>query len=273
LTVAKAGFLFLLPLPLLLAVIAALVADDTGRLALVSAALAAFWSAGVLAWRGLAQEMRYALGEQADLDRVPRKLLSAALTTGGAGLTALAAGHTPMGAATFAALGGVGHLCLYGLDKRSRRVSVAQVDGVDVSDVTVQLEQAYQRLRRIDAAARTIAVPEFQTRLARITQVGRDILTKIERDPRDAVRARRFLHLYLDSTERVTEEYAKTHKGLTTVPLEENFRKLLIDMESSFSEQHRKLLENDAVSLDVEIEVLNARLKQEGLGDYVEKRA
>jgi 5-bromo-4-chloroindolyl phosphate hydrolysis protein len=188
-------------------------------------------------------------------------------------MTALAAGHRPLGAATFAAVGGVGHLCFYGVDQRGRRITVAQVDGVDLPSITEQLEQAHRRLRRIDAAARAIAVPEFQSRLARITQVGRDILAKIERDPRDATRARRFLHLYLDSTERVTQEYAKTHKDLSSRPLEENFRKLLVEMEGTFSEQYRKLLESDAVSLDVEIEVLNARLKQEGLGNYVEKRA
>lgn len=42
-------------------------------------------------------------------------------------------------------------------------------------------------------------------------------------------------------------------------------------MEKSFTEQHRRLLESDALSLDVEIEVLNARLKREGLGEYVER--
>src|SRR6185369_17519915 len=65
-------------------------------------------------------------------------------------------------------------------------------------------------------------------------------------------RARRFLNLYLDSTEHVTEEYARTHKTLQHRPLEENFRKLLVDMEGSFADLHRRLLENQALSLDVE---------------------
>jgi hypothetical protein len=37
-------------------------------------------------------------------------------------------------------------------------------------------------------------------------------------------------------------------------------------MESTFETQHRKLLERDLVSLEVDIEVLNARLTREGLG-------
>jgi hypothetical protein len=36
-------------------------------------------------------------------------------------------------------------------------------------------------------------------------------------------------------------------------------------MESTFEKQHQKLLENDLLSLDVDIEVLNTRMKREGL--------
>jgi 5-bromo-4-chloroindolyl phosphate hydrolysis protein len=272
LSVGKAAALFLLPLPLLLVAAGALIAGDTGRLSMAAGALAAFWTAGLLAYRALASEMRYVCGDQIDMDRVPRKLLSAVLTAGGAALTALTAGHSLGGAFTFAAVGGLGHLCFYGPDLRVRRVTVTAVDGFDVAGITSQLEQAHRRLRGIDAASRAIAVPEFRTRLARITALGRDILAEIARDPRNAPRARRFLHLFLDSTERITSEYARTHPGVRSRPLEENFRQLLVEMERTFSDQHRKLLESDAVALDIEMDVLNARLKQDGIGAYVERR-
>jgi 5-bromo-4-chloroindolyl phosphate hydrolysis protein len=129
--------------------------------------------------------------------------------------------------------------------------------------VTRQLDEAYQRLRRIQAAARGITVREFCDRLDRITEIGQGILAQIERDPRDASRARRFLNLYLDSTERITTDYAITHRQVHDPSLDQNFRQLLIDMETTFSDQRRKLLEHDVVSLDVDIEVLNARLKRD----------
>ena len=125
--------------------------------------------------------------------------------------------------------------------RRSRGIA-----GVDAAAVTAALKQAYGRLRGIETAARNIAVPEFGERLTRITDIGRDILAEIERDPRDASRARRFLNIYLDSAERVTTEYARTHRHLRSRPLEQNFRQLLIDMERTFDAQHKKLLENDA---------------------------
>jgi 5-bromo-4-chloroindolyl phosphate hydrolysis protein len=271
LTVAKSAALFLLPLPLLVVILAALIAGDTARLGLAAGALACFWAAGVLAWHSLGREMRYVLGDQISLDRIPRKLLSAVLTAGGAAAAALTAGHGGIGATTFALIGAVGHCCFYGFDMKARRVIVTPVDGLDVATITEQLEGAHLRLRRIDAASRTITVPEFRTRLARIIAVGEGILAEIARDPRNATRARRFLNLFLDSTDRITREYARTHSGVRG-PLEERFRKLLIDMEHTFSEQHRKLLESDAVSLDIEMEVLNARLKQEGVGAKLERQ-
>ena len=122
------------------------------------------------------------------------------------------------------------------------------------------------RAARACAKTRAIAVPEFRDRLSRITSIGRSVLGEIERDPRDAARARRFLNLYLDSAERVTLDYARSQKQMRNEPVERNFRRLLVDIESTFAEQHRMLVARDLLSLDVDIEVLNTRLKREGLG-------
>jgi 5-bromo-4-chloroindolyl phosphate hydrolysis protein len=263
--VLKAAALFVLPMPLSFAVLAALISGDMVQLLTTSGALACLWSAGMLSWRALVAEARYFLGERADPPALPLKAISTALTALGAGLTATAGGHGLVSAAVFGALAGVGYVCFYGRDVKPHRVEVANIEGIDAAAVTATLKQAYGRLRGIEAAARDIAVPEFGARLSRIIDIGRGILQEIERDPRDASRARRFLNIYLDSAERVTSEYARTHRQLRSRPLEQNFRQLLIDMESTFEAQQRKLLENDLTSLDVEIEVLNARLTREGV--------
>ena len=268
---AKSLALFLLPSPLVVAGVRALVMDEPVRLGLAAAALACLWTAGVLVWRALIAEARYLFGERLDLPRIPWKLTSALLTGAGAALAATAGGHSLAGTVAFGVLAAIGHVSFYGSDLRPERLTVTTVDGVDMTSVTEQLEQASRRLRRIDATARAIGVPEFRDRLARVTQIGRDILAEMARDPRDVSRGRRFLHLYLDSTERVTEEYARTHQQASRT-LDDNFRRLLIEMESAFAEQHRRLLESDTTSLDVDIEVLTARLRREGPSDDTEKR-
>jgi hypothetical protein len=263
---AKAAALVLLPSPLLLAVLGALIAGDVARVAFTGGALACLWGAAALVARALAAEARYFLGERADPPKLPLKLFSAAATALGVSLAAVAGGHAVSMALVFAALGAIGHVAFYGRDLRPTPIQVAAVEGVDCAAVTLQLKQALGRLRGIEAAARSIPVPEFRDRLSRITGIGHTILAEIERDPNDAARARRFLNVYLDGAERVTVEYARTHGHMRTQPLEQNFRQLLADMERTFAEQHRKLVEQDLVSLDVDIEVLNARLKREGLG-------
>lgn len=263
--VLKSAALFLLPFPLVLAFFVALMSGEIGRLAAISGAISAFFAAGVFTWRGLVAQARFFLGQQLDPPAVPLKTVSAMLTALGAGLAAFAGGHGPAGIGAFAVLAAVGYFCFYGRDPKRKRIDLPDVAGVDRDAVTAQLKQAYGRLQGIEAAARSIAVPEFGERLKRIIGIGKQILAEIERDPRDAARARRFLHLYLDSAEKVTVEYARTHRQMRNRPLEQNFRQLLIDMEQTFEAQHQKLLENDVLTLDVEIEVLKARLKREGI--------
>ncbi len=263
--VLKAALLFVLPFPLGLAFITALVTGEFVRFAAICGSLAAFTLAGLLTWRALVQEARFFLGERLDTSVVPFKMVSVFLTMVGVVLAASAGGYGIVGMLVFAILAGAGYVMFYDRDQRQRQFNVSAEYGVDADAVTEQLKQAYGRLQGIDTAARSIAVPEFVERLRRIISIGNRILAEIERDPRDAARARRFLNIYLDSAERVTTEYARTHRQIRKRPLEENFRSLLIEMESTFEQQYAKLLEHDLISLDVDIEVLNARLKREGV--------
>jgi hypothetical protein len=262
----KAAALFVLPLPLLLAILSALIADDMPRLALAGGALGCFWGAGLLVLGALAAEARYLLGECPDPPAVPLKLFSAVLTALGAALAAAAGSHTLAGVLVFAALGAGGHAAFYGRDLRPRRIRVSSVEGIDGAAVAAQVQQAYRRLRAIETASRTIALPEFRERLSRIAGTGRGILAEIERDPSDAARARRFLNLYLDSAEHVTLEYARAHGQVRNPQLERNFRHLLTEIESTFAEQHKRVVDRDVLALDVDIEVLDSRLRREGPG-------
>ena len=264
--VTKAAALFVLPAPLAPAALAALIQGDLGQVGLAGAALASVWGAGALAWRGCVAEARYLLGEQPDLPRVPFKLLSAAATAGGATLAAVAGDHTTAAALVFGGLGAAGHLAFFGPDLRPPRIRITRVDGVDTALVRRQLEQAHGRLRRIEGAARSLAIAEFRERLAGVARLGRDVLSEIERDPRDAMRARRFLNLYLESAEQIALDYARTSARLREPQVDERFRRLLGEMERTFTEQHKRLTERDLLSLDVDMEVLDARLKQHGPG-------
>ena len=128
------------------------------------------------------------------------------------------------------------------------------------------MDAANLKIDAIEDARRKIRNPEFNARLQRITNKAREVVDSIEDDPARLSRARKFLKVYLDGTQRVTEGYAQTHQGLAAPQaLETNFSRVLDSIEQTFTEQQTKLLEDNHFDLDVQIEVLETQLKREGV--------
>jgi hypothetical protein len=146
---------------------------------------------------------------------------------------------------------------------RPRHVNVVRVDGVDIAAVTAQLKQAYGRLRGIDAAARNIAVSEFGERLTRITDIGRDILAENRtRSAHD--RAPGVFEPISRQCGKVTTQYAQNASASCAAVRSSR-------ISGSCSSTWSRTLPISAKtagerrSLDVDIEVLNARLKRDGI--------
>jgi len=127
-------------------------------------------------------------------------------------------------------------------------------------------DEAEDRIEAIETAGKSIRNVEFRDRLRRITREARNITGAIEDDPTDARRARKFLKVYLDGAQQVTEGYARMHTADDTDnQLEDNFRRVLTTIETVIAEQQQKLKENNASELDVQIEVLQMQLEKEGV--------
>ncbi len=257
--------MFLLPLPVL---IAALVALGRGHLiGLIgnAAGYGLFLAGALLLRRGLLSEAEY------DRRRVahapwPFKTLGGATIAAATGITAwLGVGHHPVIAVAFGLTALLGCYLYYGFDPHIAK-RFTDHDGVYATERMLQaLAQAERSIAAIEQAARTIGNVELNSRLRRIAASARRILTLLEEDPRDLRRARKFLNVYLDGAGQVIEGYAKTHERIAAPDLEENFRRVLITIEEVFAEQQQKLLESDINDLDVQIEVLAAQLKREGV--------
>jgi 5-bromo-4-chloroindolyl phosphate hydrolysis protein len=259
----KSAVLFLAPLPLAAATLAALINDDLAQALLSGCALTCIWGAGALAFQGLAGEARYSLNEQETLPRLRLKLLSALLTGAGVGLAAVA-GRSPMAVVLiFVLMAIAGHMAFFGADLRPRRIRVADAEGIDRAEVEELLVQASRRLRGLEIAAESIAVPDVRRRLAAVLSTGNAILQELERRPSEASRVRRFLNVYLDGAERVTSEYARAAASPGRSAPDREYQALLADLERAFTTQHHRLVERDRVALDVDIEVLTTRLRQE----------
>lgn len=256
--------IFLLTWPLLLKAVFSLWSDDVGMLLGAGGGWLLFVLGAVLCRRGRYAEM---LERERPLgSRRGRRLKRAGgivvgLATAFAAM--FAAGHGIPISIAFGLLATLGYFLVYGGSERE--ASLRQLPVVDDEETARLLHDAWRRLDGLEAASRQIASVEFRQRLRSIVASGERILKLITEDPRDLRRARKFLTVYLDGAHRITEAYSRTHGDSAPPELEHNFRTLLVDMQNTCEEQYGKLLQHDASDLDVQIEVLSARLRREGV--------
>jgi 5-bromo-4-chloroindolyl phosphate hydrolysis protein len=244
--------LFLLPIPLLLKVVIALGQGDFGAFLISAIAAALLFLGAWLTRSGLRQAKRRPMSSI-----IPLKSMGGGVIAVGAGLTAMIAGHNLAIGICFGLAALLGFYLTYGFDRRLKLSSN--------KDVASALEDAYLKLEKLDAAGDDIGSRDMRERLGRIIAWGERILDRIGDDPEDFRRARKFLNVYLDGAQQVTEKFAKAQDAGKSAELEENFRTLLADMETVCEEQYEHLLDDDLVDLDVQIEVLTTRLKREGV--------
>ncbi len=261
----KGLLLYILPFPALIAGIVALIRGDIAGTLVTGGAFAAYMLAAHIARHGFKHEGEYKRRQIARAPRAPFKTVAAiviAVTT--TLLANLGANYSLPAAMVLGGVAFLGFTLSYGLDPRRDKTGNISGYGVSVEEVLAALEQAEVRITAIDHAKRKITNPDYQQRLHRITGKARQILNTIEEDPVRLSHARKFLKVYLEGAKKVTEGYVKSssnHIG-TTAALETDFSNVLNAIETTFEEQHTKLLSNDNFDLDVQIEVLEQQLKR-----------
>lgn len=257
--------MFVLPLPLLLKAMLSLWSGDAAMLGVTSAGFLAMMAAAVLTRRGVHQDHDLAERPLSAGRRRPIKTLAGVVLALATGFTAFAAvGTSAIVAVAYAILAAAGYFMAYGVDTSSHRFS-RRGAAADSEEVRSVLAAAYQRLDALEQAAGSLANREFRERLGEISQVVRKILLAIEEDPNDLRRARKFLNVYLDGAQQVTVQYLRAESYASSPEREQSFRTLLVDIENTCHEQYERLLQHDVLDLDVQIEVLSARLRHEGV--------
>jgi len=257
--------MYFLPLPAIPAAVFDLIQENFSGVVINTIGYALFIYAAILLRKGLAAEKNYLEKRIARPPKWPLKSHAAVITAITTGSIAwLGAGNSLLISILFGLGAFSGMYFSYGFDPRKEKM-VAGGHGYSTEKIAATIDEADQIIKRIEQANRLINNQEFNNRIERICDLSRSILNKIEEDPGDIRRARKFLKVYLEGTQKVTEGYAKTHQLSNSEILEQNFRNVLENIESVFSEQKDKLIENEMFDLDVQIEVLSKQLKQEGI--------
>ena len=264
----KGILLYLLPLPVLITAIGSLMRGAVMDTLVTGGIFAAYMLSATIARHGFRLQGEYERRKIARAPSTPFKTIAALMIAGTTAVldwwtSSYALAATPE-AILIGAVAFLGFALYYGLDPRKDKASGLSI-GVTIDEVLEALDAANVKIDAIEDARSKIHNPEFNARLQRITSKAREVLHSIEDDPTRLARARKFLKVYLDGTQKVTEGYARTHKEQTPVALETNFSRVLDSIEQTFTEQQTKLLEDDHFDLDVQIEVLETQLKREGV--------
>lgn len=262
------GFLlYLLPLPLLPGALIALAEGHVTKALVAGGAFALYILIASMTRKGLMVERDYLKRKLALAPRTPYKTVAALFTGVTTGLLAwLGADYTIIASVLLGASALLGYALSYGLDPRRDKAGNITL-GVNLQDVLEALDAANIRISALDQAKQAIREPQYSEQLGRITAKAREILTTIEDDPTRLSNARKFLKVYLDGAQKVTEGYVKGQNSQQAMPeaLKTDFGNVLNSIEQTFDEQHTKLLENDHFDLDVQITVLQQQLKREGV--------
>jgi len=257
--------LYILPLALIPASILSFIYADFLRIIINITGCMGFLFATSLLRKGLAAEADYQDKKITLAPKWPLKTLAAllvALST--TSIALLGAGHSLLVSIVFGLGALAGMFLLYGFDPRQEKM-VTGSHGYSAEEISQAIAEAEAKISGIERANKQINNRQFNQRIQTICTHAREIVGLLEEDPGDIRRARKFLNIYLDGAFKVTEGYADMHRKHQSEQLTENFDHVLQTIESVFIEQKQKLLEDDVLDLDVQIEVLAAQLKHEGV--------
>jgi hypothetical protein len=261
----RVKLLFIAPLPLLFSAIGELRAGDAFGMAAELLALAALLFAAYLLRDGIKAQAAFEARTIARPPKIPRKLFAAELTGVGVMLATFFGWNLGLiPALVFGTLASAAHIISFGLDPM-RKKGMEGVNAFDAERVAKAVDKAEALVRETLSAAKRIGDRRLEGRVESLASAARDMFRAVEDDPRDLSSARKFLSVYLRGARDATLKFADLYAKTKDAKARGDYEALLGDLETSFTQQRKTMLLENRSDLDVEIEVLRDRLKQEGL--------
>ena len=170
----------------------------------------------------------------------------------------------PVGWLTFG-----GTYLLRPVESRFTPAAIASEANGDDAAARAIIEKAMNKLKVIREAAMNVNAPNVRRRITGITNVGDEIVENLRRD-NDNVRAvNLWVNTYLDEFHNVVKRYGNlSRQGSTSAEAQAAMSKMdetLDVISGSFDDVLKKLINNDSVDLDVDMQVLRDMLKTEGV--------
>jgi hypothetical protein len=255
----RVNFLFLAPLPIAWKAFASEPVVMATYLAALGTLLLAAW----LTREGIFAQEAFEARKVARRPAFPRKLFGSFLTGAGLALVGIA-GHGPLDAIIFGGLGAILHLAAFGFDPMKSK-GLNGVDTFQNDRVARAIEVAEDNLDVMQSCISALNDRQLIADVARFQSAARHMFRVIENDPRDLVEARKYVTVYLKAARDASLKFSDLYARNKSDSARHKYEALLDDLETRFSAQTQKLLADDRIDLDIEIDLLRDRLKREGV--------
>jgi len=257
----KGHLLYIFLAPLFLSVILALFQRDITAFLLNVTAFGLFYATAKLNTLGLANEFEYHKEKLTKAPEKPYKTIAAILLGVSTLFTATIAGGESLLTGLFLSITStVGYGLYYGLDPRSDKLE--NIGDVSAELVLKTISEAKLKLAGIEAHIDTILKDtQLREKLSLAVSKAEHIIQTIQEDPKDIRVARKFLVVYIDGLEKVTNSYTAMDEKDIKDETKEKLHQLLDDVEDKFDKELIRLKKNNEFDLDVNIEVLQQQIK------------
>ncbi len=144
-----------------------------------------------------------------------------------------------------------------------------KTEGITPQLYETTMKEGGEKIRLLADYAKTIRNPEVGMKISRIIEVIKKIYANFEKDPKDIRSAKQFLSYYLDTSITIVRKYRDlSSQNVRSTEIANTLSKaevMLDSIEKAFIKQHARLLRDDAMDLDVEIETLEKTFNAEDL--------
>ena len=142
-------------------------------------------------------------------------------------------------------------------------------NSVTAEELNRTLKDGDEKVKSLQSYLPLISSATVKEKLGQIINIVKDIFNNFKKDPKDIKYAKQFLSYYLDTTIIIVKKYTElSSQNLQTPEIKGTLLKaenMLGSIEKAFEIQKAKLLSDDVMQLDVEIETLEKTFNAEGL--------
>lgn len=141
--------------------------------------------------------------------------------------------------------------------------------GITPELLETTIKDGGEKVKALIDCSKDIKDPKVRTKIARIIDVIKRIFANFEKDPKDIKQAKQFLSYYLDTSITIVRKYRDLSlQNVQSPEIASTLAKaeLMLDsIEKAFEKQHARLLRDDAMDLDTEIQTLERTFNAEDL--------